>query len=119
MMQVHPLKRRLSASHRQNLALARLAKSERQREVLLVLVSVDHHGTDSDFGRRMDLKPRMIRNHLKVLRKDGMIAVKTERHQVGGKWMNYRTAVVTEKGHDAIRQSQIRQQGNSGQGSGT
>ncbi len=76
-----------------------------------MLVAADEHGTDNDFGRRMDLKPRMIRKHLKVLRDSGMITVKTERHQVGGDWMNYRTAVVTAKGYDAIRQSQVRKQG--------
>lgn len=70
-----------------------------------MLVAADEHGTDIDFGRRMDLKPRMIRKHLKVLRDSGMITVKTERHQVAGDWMNYRTAVVTEKGFEAIRRS--------------
>jgi predicted ArsR family transcriptional regulator len=104
-MQGHHLKRRFSTSHRQNLALARLAKSERQREDLLVLVAADEHGSDEDFGRRLGLKPRMVRNHLKTLRESGMIAVKIERHQGYKGWMNYRTAVVTEKGFEALRRS--------------
>ena len=111
--------RRLSPDHRRNLALSRLAMGERQRETLLLLVASDGHSTDQNLGQRLGLKPRMIRKHLKVLRESGMIAVKTERHQVGGLWMNYRTVAVTEKGTNAIRESQVRQQGNSGQGPGT
>ena len=72
---------------------------------VLALVAADEHGTDDFFGHRMGLKPRMIRKHLKVLRDSGMIAVKIERHQGIKGWMNYRTAVVTEKGFEAIRRS--------------
>jgi len=85
----------------------------RQREVLLALVEADSYGTDKTFGARMGLKPRMVRKHLKVLREDGMIAVETKRQQIGGKWVNYRIAIVTEKGQNAILESQVRQQGDS------
>lgn len=85
---------------------------------MLVLVSNDAHGTDEYLGSRLGLKPRMVRKHLKVLRESGMIAVKIERHQGFKGWINYRTVVVTEKGTNAIRESQVRQQGNSGQGPG-
>jgi transcription initiation factor IIE alpha subunit len=92
-----------SVTHRQNLALARLARSERQREALLRLVAADSHSTDEYLTTRLGLKPRMIRKHLKVLRESGMIAVKIERHQTPKGWMNYRTAVVTEKGAEYLR----------------
>jgi predicted ArsR family transcriptional regulator len=87
--------------------MTRLAKSHAIRMRLLFLVASDNHSSDLDLGKRLGLKPRMVRTHLKNLRDDGMITIQTVRERAPTGWANYRIFSVTAAGLVALGGEQI------------